>query len=117
MASIVRKSARVLGEVVLTVLAAGGALCIVLVIAAGWFGVSIILFSTGSMSPTIPAGSAALVRDVPASEVEVGDVVTVDRVDALPVTHRVVAVEGSGSSRELTLRGDANPVDDPLPYS
>lgn len=116
MVSIARKSAGVLGEVVLTVLAAGGALCIVLVIAAGWFGVSIILFSTGSMSPAIPAGSAALVRDIPASEVEVGDVVTVDRPDALPVTHRVVAVDGSGSSRELTLRGDANPVDDPLPY-
>lgn len=116
MPAVVRRSVRVLGELALTLLAIGGALCIVLVIAAGWFGISIILFSTGSMSPTIPAGSAALVREIPASEVEVGDVVTVDRPGALPVTHRVVAVAGSGVFRQLTLRGDANPVDDPLPY-
>ena len=117
MTSIARKALQVSGEVVLTVLAAGGAACILLVLAAVWFGVSIILFSTGSMTPTIPAGSAALVREVPASEVEVGDVVTVDRPDALPITHRVVAIEGTGAVRELTLRGDANPTDDPLPYS
>ncbi|RXZ72273.1 signal peptidase I [Agromyces albus] len=117
MTSIARKVLHVSGEVVLTVLAAGGAACIVLVLAAVWFGASVILFSTGSMTPTIPAGSAALVREVPASEVEVGDIVTVDRPNALPITHRVVAVEGAGAVRELTLRGDANPTDDPLPYS
>jgi len=113
----VRKAIHVTGEIGLTLLAAGGAVCIVFVIAAAWFGLSIILFSTGSMTPTIPAGSAALVRDIPASEVEVGDIVTVDRPDALPVTHRVVGIAGTGPTRELTLRGDANPTDDPLPYS
>jgi signal peptidase len=117
MASIARKALHVSGEVVLTLLATGGAACIVLVLAAVWFGVSVILFSTGSMTPTIPAGSAALVREIPASEVEVGDIVTVDRPDALPITHRVVAIEGTGAVRELTLRGDANPTDDPFPYS
>lgn len=117
MASIARKALRVSGEIVFTVLAAGGAACILLVIAAMWFGASVILFSTGSMSPAIPAGSAALVREVPASEVEVGDVVTVDRPNALPITHRVVAIAGSGPVRELTLRGDANSTDDPFPYS
>ncbi|MDQ0574512.1 signal peptidase I [Agromyces albus] len=117
MTSIARKALHVSGEVVLTLLAAGGAACILLVLAAVWFGASVILFSTGSMTPTIPAGSAALVREIPASEVEVGDVVTVDRPDALPITHRVVAIEGTGAVRELTLRGDANPTDDPFPYS
>lgn len=116
MASLARKATGVLAELGLTVLAIAGAVCIALVIAAEVFGISIILFSTGSMSPTIPAGSAALVREIPASEVAVGDVVTVDRPGALPVTHRVVAVDGAGSTRALTLRGDANPVDDPSPY-
>ncbi len=116
MAALARKATGVLAELGLTVLAIAGAVCIALVIAAEVFGVSIILFSTGSMSPTIPAGSAALVREIPASEVAVGDVVTVDRPGALPVTHRVVAVDGTGSTRELTLRGDANPVNDPSPY-
>ena len=50
------------------------------------------MFKTGSMSPTITAGSVALVREIPASEINVGDVVTVDREDALPVTHRVTSI-------------------------
>ncbi|HEY1105973.1 MAG TPA: S26 family signal peptidase, partial [Agromyces sp.] len=96
----------------LTLAAVAGALCLVLVVAAGVFQVGIVLFRTGSMGPTIPAGSAALVREVPASSLAVGDVVTVDRPGRLPVTHRIVAIDdGSGPElRRLTLRGDANPV-------
>ena len=111
-----RNAASVVGDVLLTIAAAAGAVCIALVVAAVAFDVSIMLFKTGSMSPAIPAGSAALVREVPAASVDVGDVVTVDRPGRLPVTHRVVAISGSGAERELTLRGDANPVDDPMPY-
>ncbi|MGW9168089.1 hypothetical protein [Agromyces sp. NPDC055658] len=108
----------VAGDALLTVAAAAGALCLVLVIAAVSLGVGIVLFRTGSMSPTIPAGSAAVVREVPASSLAVGDVVTVDRPGRLPVTHRVVAIDDGvrPSTRSLTLRGDANPVDDPAPY-
>lgn len=113
-----RRFAAVLGDVGLTIAACAGAICIALVIAGLVFKVSIILFSTGSMSPTIPAGSAALVRDVPVTEVKVGDVVTVDRPGKLPVTHRIVAIaEGANGGPELTLRGDANPTNDPLPYN
>ncbi|UOQ87599.1 hypothetical protein MUN74_09720 [Agromyces endophyticus] len=106
------------GDVLLTLAAVAGALCLVLVVAAGVFQVGIVLFRTGSMGPTIPAGSAALVREVPASSLAIGDVVTVDRPGRLPVTHRIVAIDdGSGPElRRLTLRGDANPVDDPAPY-
>ncbi|MGX5696666.1 hypothetical protein ACWKWP_10760 [Agromyces soli] len=109
-----------IGDGVLAVLACAGAACIALVVAALAFDVSIMLFATGSMSPTIPAGSAALVREIPAGEVRTGDVVTVDRPGLLPVTHRVVAIaepsSGIEGHRTLTLRGDANPVDDPAPY-
>jgi signal peptidase len=111
---------RMIADGVLAVLACAGAACIALVVAALAFDVSIMLFATGSMSPTIPAGSAALVREIPASEVRTGDVVTVDRPGLLPVTHRVVAIgepaSGIEGHRALTLRGDANPVDDPAPY-
>lgn len=83
-------------------------------------GFRVMLFATGSMSPTIPAGSAALVALVDAPDVRVGDVVTVDRGEgSLPVTHRVVAVEPGAVSEErlLTLRGDANAENDPTPYA
>lgn len=111
---------RAAGDAVLFLLAAAGAVCIALVVAALAFNVTIMLFATGSMSPTIPAGSAALVREIPVAEVRLGDVVTVERDGRLPVTHRVVGIDASPSSdgerRALTLRGDANPVDDPSPY-
>ncbi|MBN9157349.1 MAG: signal peptidase I [Microbacterium sp.] len=107
-----------LGEILLWVAAVAGFVCIVLVILAFTAHITLILFRTGSMSPTIPAGSVAIVQQIPASEVHVGDVVTVDRPGQLPVTHRVRLIEDgpSAAARLLTLRGDANAQDDPAPY-
>lgn len=96
-----------------------GLLSIAAAVAAHVWGFSIVLFSTGSMGPTIPSGAAALVRLVPAGDLEVGDVTTVQRPDALPITHRITsiaAVPGAPSARQITMRGDANDVDDPEPY-
>lgn len=105
------------GDALLTLAAAVGALCIVGAILAVVLHVGLILFSTGSMSPTIPAGSVALVRAIPASEARPGDVVTVDRPGELPITHRVVSTTPAGNGiTELVLRGDANAADDPAPY-
>ncbi|MCU1510122.1 MAG: hypothetical protein JWQ12_2387 [Glaciihabitans sp.] len=108
-----------LGSALLTLAAIGGAICLVLVLLAVVFHITIVLFKTGSMSPTIPQGSLALVREIPADEVKVGEVVTVSRPGELPISHRVTSVrpDGTGSARIITLRGDANPVDDPLPYT
>lgn len=96
-----------------------GLLSLLAAVCAHVFGFSIVLFSTGSMSPTIPAGSAALVRLLPAGEFKVGDVTTVERANALPITHRITSIKslsGSATEREITMRGDANDVDDPEPY-
>jgi signal peptidase len=109
--------ASTVGSVLLTLAAAGGVVCILAVIASAFFQVSLIMFSTGSMSPTIPAGSVAVVRQVPAGQVRVGDVVTVDRPGELPITHRIVAIHPAGDGTvALTLRGDANREDDQAPY-
>lgn len=106
-----------LGNALLNVAALGGTVCIVLVILAFFFQITLIMFKTGSMSPTIPAGSLAVVKKIPASGVKVGDVVTTDRASALPVTHRVTSVSpAEGGAAKITMRGDANPTDDPLPY-
>lgn len=96
-----------------------GALSLVAAIAAQIGGYSIVLFSTGSMSPTIPAGSASLVQRIPASDIRVGDVVTVDRHDALPVTHRVISKEPQGDDPRafiIRMKGDANTTEDVNPY-
>ncbi|WEK60629.1 MAG: signal peptidase I [Candidatus Microbacterium colombiense] len=110
---------RVVVDVLLWIAAAGGAVCIVLVVLAVTAQITLIMFRTGSMSPTIPAGSVAVVQRVPASDIRVGDVVTVDREDELPVTHRVTSIApgADDAQRVITMRGDANADEDPFPYT
>ncbi|HWM16438.1 MAG TPA: signal peptidase I [Microbacterium sp.] len=95
------------------------------VVALVWLGFSlatgatIIVFKTGSMSPQMPVGAAAIAVPVAASELEIGDVVTVQRDDAsLPVTHRVVELRlaDRARAREVVLQGDANATPDLFPY-
>lgn len=107
-----------IGDVLLTIAAIGGAISIVATILALIFKISIMMFATGSMSPTIPAGSIALVREIPAAEARVGDVVTIDRPDELPITHRITKIADSDTdgNRVITMRGDANATEDPAPY-
>lgn len=102
----------------LTVLSVLGLGCIVLVILGLTMNMSLVMFSTGSMAPTIPAGSVALVQEIPAGDIEVGDVVTVERSGKLPVTHRVteiLAVEDDAAT--FTMQGDANDTPDTEPYT
>lgn len=108
------------GEIVLTLLAIFGVVCIAAVIAAWVFGINIMMFRTGSMAPEIPAGSVALVREIPAAEAEVGDVITVERPGQLPVTHRVISnepdPEGGPEDRLIEMKGDNNPNPDSVDY-
>lgn len=113
-----RQVRRLVGRIALDILAVGGVACILLVVAAMVWKVSIVMFATGSMTPTIPQGSIAFVREVPATDVEAGDVVTVDRGEQLPITHRVLEiVETDGDAVTFTMQGDANDAPDPAPYT
>ncbi len=107
-----------IGSAAFTVASIFGSLCIVLVILGLTMHISLIMFGTGSMAPAIPAGSVAVVQRIAAAEMEVGDVVTVDRPGRLPVTHRVVEIiEVDGDAATFVLRGDANEHPDPEPYT
>lgn len=110
---------RFLCGAMLNLAAVGGIICLVLVGLAFVFDTTLIMFKTGSMSPTIPAGSLSLVREIPATEIKVGDVVTVERPAALPITHRVTSVADGSTSTEriITMKGDANEAEDPFPYA
>ncbi|WP_217177579.1 signal peptidase I [Streptomyces sp. AC495_CC817] len=114
-----RAAGRGLREVLLTLAALGGAVCVALVIMAYAGGYTLIMFKTGSMTPTIPAGSVALVQRIPADEIAIGDVVTVARPDALPITHRVTSIRDgeTADQRVITMKGDANDAEDPAPYT
>ncbi|WP_139006244.1 signal peptidase I [Arthrobacter crystallopoietes] len=96
------------------------AVAIGIVVIGPAFGLHTVRLATGSMSPGLPAGSMLVVHDTPAAEVQPGDVVMVQRPDHRPVTHRVVALAPptaeTGGRFVLTMRGDANPTNDPQPY-
>ncbi|QYM76314.1 signal peptidase I [Leucobacter luti] len=75
---------------------------------------------SGSMEPGMPVGSIVLGQLRDHGELRVGDAVTVARPDDKGlITHRVVDIaEGQrAGTSALTLRGDANKVDDPYPYT
>ena len=89
----------------------------ILVTIAPFFGWTVVRLATGSMTPTFPTDSLLVTHEVPAADVAVGDVVMVQRVGELPITHRVVAMQlGAGGLEQLTLKGDANASTDPAPY-
>ncbi|MFJ2542712.1 signal peptidase I [Microbacterium sp. NPDC087589] len=110
---------RMLADVVLWIAAIAGVACMVLVVVALTANITLIMFRTGSMAPTIPAGSVAVVQSVAAPQLQVGDVVTVDREGDLPVTHRITSIApgANADERVITMKGDANAADDPYPYT
>ena len=90
-------------------------------------GATLITFRTGSMSPTMPQGALAVSLPTAASDVKVGEVVTVQRgAGELPVTHRVVEVRTPAQAsseaplaqdqRELVLQGEDNDAVHFAPY-
>jgi len=113
------RTAEWLREAALTTGAVLGCACVALVLLGAVLDATLVVFKTGSMAPTMPTGALAVVRQVDALDVAVGDVVTVAREGKLPITHRVVeaapdpAVPGGAV---LVLRGDANDSVDPAPY-
>ena len=99
----------------LTIGAVAGSLCLLATVIAPLVGVRPLIFLSGSMSPTIPAGSLALARTVDASSIDVGDIVTVPSNGSF-VTHRVVEVTHAPGRATMLLRGDGNKVDDDNVY-
>lgn len=70
----------------------------------------------GSMGNSLPVGSVAVTKTIPAEAIAVGDVIAVGHGDHVPsVLHRVVAIEDVPEGRLVITRGDANPTADPGP--
>lgn len=118
----VRSTNAIIKDVLLTLAGMLGLLSIVWFSLAHVFSLSIVVLLTGSMAPGLPTGSVIVVeRRVPAVDLVIGDIVTVPRPGYdLPVTHRVVGVDGiagDATARSLTLQGDANATADREPYA
>lgn len=113
----VRSAAAHAGSAALWVTAVLGVVSILLGLATVVAGVQPLIFRSSSMSPAIDAGALALAKTVPASEVEVDDIISVTNTSGVRVTHRVVEVEDDeGDQRSFTLKGDSNSSPDRDPY-
>ncbi|MFC4225156.1 S26 family signal peptidase [Lysinibacter cavernae] len=101
----------------LTVLAALGTLSLVGFACSLLFGIRLFAFQTDSMEPTVPRGALGVSIRESAEDIGPGDIVTVTRENALPVTHRVITATPSGGRVDLVLRGDGNSANDATVYS
>ena len=103
------------GEVALTLAALLGLAGVALTATAARDDIRPLVVRSGSMAPAVPVGSMVLVQRVRAEELRPGDVVAVDQPDGARVMHRIVAIDRSGPTPTLTLKGDANDDPDPMP--
>lgn len=80
------------------------------------FGNRLYIVDSGSMMPALDINSLLIVREKPASDIEIGDIITYSaNNNTMRVTHRVVDIQDNGEA--FITRGDANNVDDPNPIS
>lgn len=98
-------------DLLLTVSAVAGVLCLLVVAALALTHSRPVVFRSGSMAPAIDVGAVAVVHRVPADRLEVGDVVTVPQGDS-DVTHRIVQLTRGQGQATIQLQGDANTVPD-----
>ncbi|MDR7301156.1 signal peptidase I [Haloactinomyces albus] len=107
------------GLVVLAAIALAASITVVPAIVGG----RTLTVLSGSMSPTIPAGSVVVTKSVEPASLRAGDVITFSTrgPDSLGnphrVTHRIVAVHGKEGELSFTTRGDANDVVDAQPVA
>ena len=111
-----RTGRTVLRELLLSVAAVAGVLCLLAAVASFAFHVRPLIFRSGSMGPAIETGALGLAQEVPATSLQVGDVVSVPNARGVRVTHRIHALDTRGRTGTLVLKGDANPGPDAEPY-
>ncbi|MBM4539360.1 signal peptidase I [Rhodococcus hoagii] len=105
-------------EIALNIGAVAGLICVLGAAASFMFGIKPLIFRSGSMSPDIPTGALALSKTTLASDLRLGDVVSVNNEQGTRITHRVHEILSSdGAASVLILKGDANKDADISPYT
>jgi len=114
---IARRERRAAGEGSLV----GGTLTAIVVLALLWFSLGLLpLFPStvagGSMSPALHLGDMVVASKVTPDTIREGDIIEFQQGE-MRVIHRVVAIQGSGDSRQFITKGDANNIPDASPVS
>lgn len=98
-------AAKVLGGMLVLSVALTVTLALVLPRVTGGAALTVL---SGSMTPTLPVGSAVIVRPVSAADVVAGDIITYANPSGSFTTHRVEEVQLSDEGRLFVTKGDAN---------
>lgn len=100
---------------------AGGLALAALMLAPALLGYHRYVITGDSMSGSYDRGSLVFADEVPAAELEVGDVITYEPPPGIAdlglVTHRVVSIREGGERPILRTRGDANAAGDPWTFT
>lgn len=93
------------------------ALCLLTAVGlwAGGFGYSLFRVTSGSMQSEIPKGSLVVTKRIDPRRIITGDNITYRREDGSTVTHKVIAISGSGGAPEFQTQGTDNAAADPTP--
>lgn len=82
-------------------------------------GYNTFIMYSGSMAPTLDAGSVAVAREVETERLVIGDIIAYDPEGGpptdsrIPLIHRVMKIDRSGDNTVFTMKGDANELPDP----
>jgi len=92
-------------------------LAVIASVGARLFGYSPYVMYGGSMGSTAPLGSVAMIEDVPAESLKVGDVIVFRPPSTgkprQPLMHRIISIEEADGQRVFRTKGDANESADP----
>ncbi len=88
-------------------------LALSLVVVPTLLGYPAVTVQGGSMGDSLPRGSVAITRWLPADEVEAGDVIVISHAGTAPKIHRVVTIEEQDGAFVVETKGDANRTPDP----
>ena len=75
--------------------------------------IEFVIVGGGSMEPTIPFGSVAIMRAIDGEDVEAGMIIKYRDQNGRTVTHRAVSIDPATGN--ITTRGDNNPANDLRP--
>lgn len=78
-------------------------------------GFEVFAIRGGSMTPTIPVGSAVVAARTTPESLRVGDVITIRADNGVVFTHRIVEIDTSEADHWLRTKGDANTTADAAP--
>jgi signal peptidase len=78
------------------------------------FGYHPMVVTSGSMTPGIQVGDVVLIKDIPADQIAVGDIITFTQQDGEGMTtHRVHSLKEIDGDTWIQTKGDANADPDP----